>query len=107
MTQFDNTNRGQFWKNDKKETDRHPDWKGSINVEGVEYWLSAWNRKPDANPKAPSVSISIQRKEQQPDAGFQQQQAPQQSQQAVPPATDDLNDAIPFNSPYKRREYLL
>ena len=63
--QFDNTNRGQFWANDKKLTETHPDWKGSINVEGVEYWLSAWNRKPDANPKAPSVSISIQKKEQQ------------------------------------------
>ena len=38
----------------------------------------------------------------------QGQQAPQQSQQAVPPATDGFEDQkIPFASPYKRREYLL
>ena len=63
MTQYDNTNRGSIWGNDKKEKDTHPDFKGSINVEGVEYWLSAWKRKPDANPKAPALSFSIQRKD--------------------------------------------
>ena len=63
MTQYDNTNRGSIWGNDKKEKDTHPDFKGSINVEGVEYWLSGWKRKPDANPKAPALSLSIQRKD--------------------------------------------
>jgi hypothetical protein len=65
MSDYDNTNRGQFWKNDKKETENHPDWTGSINVEGTEYWLSAWNRRKDANPKSPSVTISIKKKDQQ------------------------------------------
>ena len=63
MTQYDNTNRGSIWGNEKKEKDTHPDFKGSINVEGVEYWLSGWKRKPDANPKAPALSFSIQRKD--------------------------------------------
>jgi len=63
MTQYDNTNRGSIWGNDKKEKDTHPDFKGSINVEGVEYWLSGWKRKPDANPKAPALSLSVQRKD--------------------------------------------
>ena len=63
MTQYDNTNRGSIWGNDKKEKDTHPDFKGSINVEGVEYWLSAWKRKEGANPKAPALSFSIQRKD--------------------------------------------
>ena len=60
---YDNTNRGQFWRNERKEKDTHPDFTGSINVEGVEYWLSAWSRKPGANPKSPAVSISIKRKD--------------------------------------------
>ena len=65
MTQYDNTNRGQIWGNDKKETPNHPDFRGSVNVEGVEYWVSAWKRKPDANPKAPALSFSLTPKEEQ------------------------------------------
>lgn len=60
---YSNENRGQIWPNDRKEKDTHPDFKGSINVEGKEYWVSAWKRKPDANPKAPSLSFSIQPKD--------------------------------------------
>lgn len=63
MTDYDDTNRGQVWINDKKDSERHPDLKGSINVNGVEFWLSAWKRKPDANPKAPVLSFSVQEKE--------------------------------------------
>ena len=80
MTDFDNTNRGSIWKNDKKETEKHPDFTGSLNVDGVEYWVSAWKRKPDANPKAPALSFSIKPKE------------------AAPAKTPDFDDAldIPF-----------
>jgi len=42
MAEYDNTNRGSLFKNTKKEEDRHPDYNGSINVEGTEYWLNAW-----------------------------------------------------------------
>ncbi len=66
MSEYDNTNRGQIWKNDKQTTDKHPDFTGSINVEGKEYWVSAWKRKPDANPKAPALSFSITLKEDKP-----------------------------------------
>lgn len=112
MTDYDNTNRGQFWKNDKKETDNHPDWTGSINVEGVEYWLSAWNRKKDANPKAPSVTISIKKKEVQPcqpsggyDNGFTQPDVAQSTGRSTAPV--DFEEDIPFANPYKHMEYLL
>ena len=60
---YDNTNRGQIWRNEKKEKPTQPDFTGSLNVEGVEYWVSAWKRKPDANPKAPPLTFSIQKKE--------------------------------------------
>src|SRR5262245_3655007 len=42
--QFDNTNRGALFRdsNKSKETDR--DYSGSINVDGVEYWLSGWTK---------------------------------------------------------------
>ena len=63
MAEYDNTNRGSIWKNEKKEKDTHPDFTGSLNVEGKEYWVSAWKRKPDASEKAPPLSFSIKPKE--------------------------------------------
>lgn len=98
---YDNTNRGQIWGNDQKQTDTQPDFKGSINVEGKEYWISAWKRKPDANPKAPALSFSVQPKDGQQSG----QNAPQGAQQApaqqgyAPPqqsGQDDFDQEIPF-----------
>ena len=63
MTDYDDNNRGQIWPNDKEGNEKRPDFKGSLNVEGVEYWVSGWKRKEGANPKSPSLSFSIQKKE--------------------------------------------
>ena len=35
-------NSGVLFANDKKETDKHPHYKGNITVDGKDYWLSAW-----------------------------------------------------------------
>jgi hypothetical protein len=61
--QYDNTNRGAIWKNDKKETDKHPDFTGSLNVDGHDYWVSAWKRRPDAPVTAPALSFSVKLKD--------------------------------------------
>jgi len=82
MTSYDNNNRGQIWKNDRKTTDKHPDFNGTINVDGKEYWLSAWKRRDDANPKAPVLSFSVQAKD-----------VP--NQQPTPNLNEDFDDA-PF-----------
>lgn len=100
MADFDNTNRGSIWKNDKKTTDNHPDFTGSLNVGGVEYWVSAWKRKEGAAAKAPALSFSIKPKDEQPQQSISQRAAPKG------PARDpissghsvkqDMDDDIPF-----------
>ena len=39
---YDNEKSGVLFKNDKEGNEKRPDYKGSIQIEGVEYWLSAW-----------------------------------------------------------------
>ena len=58
MTTFDNTNRGSIRKNDKKQSDKHPDFTGELNVDGILYWVSAWKRKADAHPNARTGSAN-------------------------------------------------
>ena len=88
MPEYDNTNRGSLWKNDKKATEKHPDFTGSIDIEGVEYWLSGWKRGEGENPKAPALKVAVTKKEPKPAA-------------ASAPATNaDDFDNIPFARPH-------
>ncbi len=82
---YDNTNRGSIWKNEKKEQDTHPDFTGTLNVGGVEYWVSAWKRKEGAAAKAPSLTFSVKPKE-----------ATAMQQAATPAVPTAMDDEIPF-----------
>lgn len=42
---YDSNNRGVLFINDKKENEKQPDWKGRIDIDGTEYWLSGWIKK--------------------------------------------------------------
>ena len=43
MADYDNTDRGVLFKNDRKDSDKHPDYKGRITPgDGPQRWLSAW-----------------------------------------------------------------
>jgi hypothetical protein len=65
---YDNTNRWTLNKNDRKEKDTHPDYKGAINVDGVDYWLDGWV-KDGANGKFISGSLKLKEARQQPAGG--------------------------------------
>lgn len=44
--EYDNSNRGVLFVNDKKETKKHPDYRGEFTDEnGKEFWLAAWKKK--------------------------------------------------------------
>ena len=58
-----NTNQGQIWPNEQKEKDSHPDFKGSLNVEGEEFWVLVWKQGENTKSKKAGLSVSIQPKE--------------------------------------------
>lgn len=63
---YDDTNSGSLFKNDRKENDRHPDYKGSLNVDGTEYWLSGWVKTAGPKAKNPGMkflSVAVSPKE--------------------------------------------
>lgn len=51
-------NEGVLFKNDKKETDSHPDYKGSAMIDGTEYWFSGWINTSKAGAKYMKTSYS-------------------------------------------------
>ena len=73
--QYDNSNRGAIFKNEDKQQDNHPDYKGSLNVNGVDLWVSGWLKTSEKTGKK-FMSLSVKPKS----SGF-----------------DDMNDSdVPF-----------
>lgn len=90
---FDNTNRGAIWGNKEKD-DQHPNWcdyKGSINIEGVEYWLSGWKRKKGDPDNRPAMSFTVKAKDE-----AHKQGVDNASQAAQGNSEPEFDDDIPF-----------
>lgn len=88
MSDFDKTNTGIISKNDRKEKDTHPDIRGDLNVEGVDYWISGWGKKRK-DGSGTFYSLSVKRKD--------ERQAPKPSA----PGRLEEDDSIPFANPYR------
>lgn len=83
MSQYDNNLTGVLFKNDKGDNEKRPDYKGSAEIEGVQYWVSAWIRD---TAKGKCLSMKYERKE--------QQAAP--ATKAPEPQQSAIDDDIPF-----------
>ena len=56
MEQKDNS--GAMFRNDKKEKETHPDYKGTANIAGLEYWVSGWIKTAKTGSKYMSLSLT-------------------------------------------------
>jgi uncharacterized protein (DUF736 family) len=83
--EYDNTNRGVLFRNDKKDTEKHPDFTGSMDVGGVDHYLSAWVKESKQGKKFFSISITPKNEVAAP--------AIQKAKQIV---EEDFEDDIPF-----------
>ena len=102
--EYDNKNSGALFKNDKKQSESHPDYKGTINVDGREYWLSSWLKFSKSGNKF--MSLSVQPKETQQVQQRQPAQRPAPSHDAARARQlapkrqngvfDDMDDDTPF-----------
>lgn len=88
MSDYDNTNRGVLFKNDRKESDKHPDYKGSVNVGGTEFWLDAWIK---TGAKGKFMSLSVKPKGEQ-----KQAPSPAPNPASAGSGFDDMDDSMPF-----------
>lgn len=51
-------NSGSLFKNDKRHTESHPNYKGSANIGGKEYWVSCWRNESKGGEVFLSLAFS-------------------------------------------------
>lgn len=104
MSQYDDTNTGALFINDKGDNDKRPDRKGKLNVEGVEYQISGWLRTPKSGG-AQFLSLKVERSDKQqaqgrdrtPQDAYKQ---PSGQRPATPPAKPSFEEAFDEPPPF-------
>ena len=71
---------GVLFKNNSKETDKHPDYTGKATVDGKEYQISSWVNTSTKGNKYMKLTF----------------QSPKDAQDERAPTIRDLDDDIPF-----------
>jgi hypothetical protein len=79
-------NRGALFKNTQKENPKHADYKGTLNVNGEEFWLDAWLNEAKSGLKYLSLSAKPKKKA----------EAVEAEKKAKASAGIDYNDEISF-----------
>ena len=77
--EYDNTNRGVLFANKERRGDKDPNARGTLNVGGVEYWISAWTQTSKAGDRYQSLSVT-----------------PKQPKDEPKQEPESFNDDIPF-----------
>ena len=77
-------NSGSLFRNQKKETDRHPNLTGSARINGVDYWVSCWS-KPTKDGTDKWLSLAFK---------------PKDERQTAPPPEGNMNDIDDSDLPF-------
>jgi hypothetical protein len=84
--QYDNTNRGVLFKNDPQGNPKRPQYRGSLNVGGTEYNLSAWIKESKkTGDKFLSLSVEAKQEGQRLKAKAKQEEVPAFVDDDLPP----------------------
>jgi len=78
-------NSGSIFRNDRKEKETHPDYKGDAMVNGQMVWMSAWLKTSTSGKNF--MSFSFKPKD---------QQAAKPVAKSAPKAEPDFDDDMPF-----------
>ena len=68
-------NSGSLFRNERKTTEKHPEYQGSFNIDGGEYWISGWAKTAKSGKKFISLAVSAKQ--------------PKAPGEALPPLEDD------------------
>lgn len=80
--EYDDTNKGVLFREKEKKSESHPDFKGSINVGGKDYWLSGWVNESKAGQRYFKLSVTPKDGASKPKTSA--------------PTTDFIDEDIPF-----------
>lgn len=99
MPEYDNTNRGSLFPNDKREKDSQPNATGNADVQCphcqtvIPLYVSAWSKVTQAGKKWMSLAFTLrQERATSPVTG----QTPQPAIQHTPAPTPGVQDDLPF-----------
>lgn len=82
---------GSLFKNDDKQSDNHPDYKGDCLIDGQSMWVSAWIKTAQSGRKY--MSLSFKPKQAPQEQPRQARQAPRKPQGT---GFDDMDNDPPF-----------
>lgn len=79
---------GSLFKNKRKEKDTHPEYTGTVTVNGEQYWLSAWLKKDSKSETY--MSLALKAKDEPPRQGARLSAQTPKDDRAL------IDDDIPF-----------
>ncbi len=89
-------NTGSLFQNKEKKSDNHPDYSGSMRINGVDMWISGWRKT--AGNGTQFLSLAFKRKD---GTAERPEQFVKKAQEVFPGAQIDLNDEVPFAAEFR------